>query len=187
MPASDIPWYVSVLVDLSYIQGPVHGSLVAAQLIDVSVRAEAVREYAVKCMLGLLLDANLFMGQSQTTVANVLYAAGWIVGEYADHLAKIDGDLLPSTHHGGEQQPQPDQPPQIADVSEPCHHSRLLRAAAGRDGTDMVVVVGPQGGEGGLFCRVLQAYLDPRATNLPETVQVGRAAATGHRQSSRRA
>ena len=75
-----------MLVDLSYVQGPVHGPLVASQLIDVTVRAEGVRDYAVKCMLGLLLDANLFMGQSQTTISNVLYAAGWIIGEYADHL-----------------------------------------------------------------------------------------------------
>lgn len=94
-----MPWYVSVLVDLSYIQGPVHGSLVAAQLIDVSVRAESVREYAVHCMLGLLLDSNLFMGQSQTTISNVLYAAGWIVGEYADNLAKHAGQVSRSFEH----------------------------------------------------------------------------------------
>lgn len=87
----DLPWYVSVLVDLSYVQGPLHGPKVAAQLIDVSVRAESVRAYAVKCMLGLLLDANLFLGQSQTTISNVLYAAGWLVGEYAEYLDNSDG------------------------------------------------------------------------------------------------
>lgn len=86
-------------MDLSYIQGPVHGSLVAAQLIDVSVRAESVREYAVHCMLGLLLDSNLFMGQSQTTISNVLYAAGWIVGEYADNLAKHAGEVSRLLEH----------------------------------------------------------------------------------------
>jgi hypothetical protein len=86
MPLADLPWYVSVLVDLSYVQGPVHGPLVAAQLIDVAVRADSVRDYAVKCMLGLLLDGGLFIGQSQTTISNVLFAAGWIVGEYSSLL-----------------------------------------------------------------------------------------------------
>jgi hypothetical protein len=79
---------MSVLVDLSYVQGPVHGPMVAAQLMDLAVRAEGVREFAVRCMLGLLLEPNLYLGQSQTTMQNVLYAAGWIIGEYADLLPK---------------------------------------------------------------------------------------------------
>jgi hypothetical protein len=142
-----VPWYVSVLVDLAYVQGPVHGPLVAAQLIDVAVRAEAVRDYAVRCMLGLLLDASgLFLGQSQATMAHVLFAAGWIVGEYAAHLpaqagAEDGGDDLDAS--GLSQTTQPGAPP------------------LGWPATPAAV-----------FLRVMEAYLDPRATNLPEEVQV---------------
>jgi len=43
-------------------------------------------------MLGLLLDGSLFLGESQTTISNVLYAAGWLIGEYAEHLS--DGVIV---------------------------------------------------------------------------------------------
>lgn len=138
-----MPWYVSVLVDLAYVQGPVHGPLVAAQLIDVAVRAEAVRGYAVRCMLGLLLDASgLFLGQSQATMAHVLYAAGWIVGEYATHLPAQAGaeDGEPDASLGQSQQ--------------------------------SVVPMGWPATPAAVFVRVMEAYLDPRAAELPEEVQV---------------
>lgn len=142
---SDIPWYVSVLVDLAYVQGPVHGPLVAAQLIDVAVRAEAVRGYAVKCMLGLLRDSSeLFLGQSQATMAHVLYAAGWIIGEYADKLPRQGG--------GGDEDEDEDE--------EGQEEGFPAASAAAAAGTAKV------------FAQVLAAYLDPKVTNLPEDVQV---------------
>lgn len=39
---ADFAWYTSVLVDLATISGTAHGQLVAAQLMDVTVRARGV-------------------------------------------------------------------------------------------------------------------------------------------------
>jgi AP-3 complex subunit delta-1 len=146
---SDVSWYLSVLVDLAYVQGPVHGPLVAAQLIDVSVRAEVVRGYAVRCMLGLLRDSSdLFLGQSQATMAHVLYAAGWIIGEYADQLPGQGRE------EGGEEE------------EEEGEGEGKQAAGPGLMETSAQPSAAP------VFAQVLAAYLDPRVTNLPEDVQV---------------
>jgi len=84
---TDFAWYLSVLVDLATVQGSFHGKNVADQLIDVTVRVEPVRVFAVESMIGLLTNVKLMLGQGQSTIAEVLFASAWIIGEYA-HLIK---------------------------------------------------------------------------------------------------
>ena len=78
----DFAWYVSVLVKLAHCQSEEHAPTIAAQLLDVAVRVEAVRGYAVQAVLPLLEDRALAAASTGTT-AEVLFAAAWIVGEYA--------------------------------------------------------------------------------------------------------
>lgn len=74
--------YVSVLVELTRMEGTQHGPLVAAQMLDVAVRVQAIRGYAVHQMALLLENAHL-LTQPGSKMADVLYAAAWIAGEFA--------------------------------------------------------------------------------------------------------
>ncbi|XP_061433335.1 AP-3 complex subunit delta-1-like isoform X1 [Lethenteron reissneri] len=77
---TNFEWYVSVLVELTRLKGTQHGPRVASQLQDVAVRVRAVRPFAVRQM-ALLLDEG-----PQRGLADVLSAAAWICGEFAEHL-----------------------------------------------------------------------------------------------------
>ncbi|XP_075921928.1 AP-3 complex subunit delta-1-like isoform X2 [Petromyzon marinus] len=77
---TNFEWYVSVLVELTRLKGTRHGPRVASQLQDVAVRVRAVRPFAVRQM-ALLLDEG-----PQRGLADVLSAAAWICGEFAEHL-----------------------------------------------------------------------------------------------------
>lgn len=48
---TDFAWYITVLVNLSYIKGSAMGSAVAEQLLDVCLRVESVRPFAVRSMV----------------------------------------------------------------------------------------------------------------------------------------
>lgn len=49
--------YISVLVDLTRIYGTHHGKLIASQLLDVAVRVQSIRHFAVQQMV----KENLFV------------------------------------------------------------------------------------------------------------------------------
>lgn len=70
------------MVDLTRMEGTQHGPLVAAQMLDVAVRVQAIRGFAVQKMAQLLEDAHI-LTQPGTKMADVLYAAAWICGEFA--------------------------------------------------------------------------------------------------------
>lgn len=61
---SDFAWYVSVLVYLASLRGCGLGANISSQLMDVSLRVEDVRAFAVHSLLPFLLDEELL--QSQT-------------------------------------------------------------------------------------------------------------------------
>ncbi|KAH9527466.1 AP-3 complex subunit delta-1 [Dermatophagoides farinae] len=78
-------WYLSVLIDLARVDGgTIHGVLIAQQILDVSIRVDAIRSFATEQMFILLENSSLFMNNS--SVCEVLYAAAWICGEFADYL-----------------------------------------------------------------------------------------------------
>ncbi|CAH8624763.1 unnamed protein product [Schistosoma rodhaini] len=80
-------WYVTVLVELASIDGIRNGDLLAAQLIDVSIRVPTVRTFCVEQMAILLdISQSLTSGGKQNAIQETLRAAAWICGEYADSL-----------------------------------------------------------------------------------------------------
>jgi AP-3 complex subunit delta-1 len=89
---TDFAWYASVLLDLAVMQGSRHGQEVSDQLIEISLRVDTVRPYAVESMLSMLLTDSLILGQARQTVSEVLKAAAWIVGEYSGIVSLIAND-----------------------------------------------------------------------------------------------
>ncbi|XP_043286918.1 AP-3 complex subunit delta isoform X1 [Venturia canescens] len=79
-------WYISILVDLTRMEGTKHGQLVATQLLDVAIRVQAIRRCAVQQCAALLENAQLLTGQPRATMTEVLYAAAWICGEFSSEL-----------------------------------------------------------------------------------------------------
>ncbi|XP_011502931.1 PREDICTED: AP-3 complex subunit delta-1 [Ceratosolen solmsi marchali] len=79
-------WYISILVELTYMEGTKHGQLIATKLLDVAIRVQAIRKYAVQQCAILLDKACLLTGQPRATMSEVLYAAAWICGEFSSEL-----------------------------------------------------------------------------------------------------
>jgi AP-3 complex subunit delta-1 len=69
---TDFAWYTSVLLDLAVMQGSKHGKEVADQLIEIALRVDSVRPYAVESMLSMLLNDSLILGQARQTVSEVI-------------------------------------------------------------------------------------------------------------------
>ena len=96
---TNFEWYISVLVELTRAEGggSRHGPLIAAQMMDVAIRVESVRGFAVRQMALLIDNAHLLVssgasrggaagGVQRNSSTEVLYAASWICGEFASHL-----------------------------------------------------------------------------------------------------
>ncbi|XP_054274648.1 AP-3 complex subunit delta-1-like [Macrosteles quadrilineatus] len=89
---TNFEWYVSVLVELTRMEGTQHGPLVATQMLDVAIRVQAIRGYAVRHM-ALLLENTHLLTQPGSKMADVLYAAAWIAGEFATELTDPEATL----------------------------------------------------------------------------------------------
>lgn len=76
----DFEWYLTVLVDLSYIARAPVGEEIRDQILDVSARVRSVRPFAARLM-AKLLDEGLPSGDGDAC-AEVLWAAAWTCGEY---------------------------------------------------------------------------------------------------------
>ncbi|XP_074593253.1 adaptor-related protein complex 3, delta 1 subunit-like garnet [Brevipalpus obovatus] len=77
-------WYLTVLVELTRVEGGTdHGTLIAQQILDVAIRVESIREFVTKQMAILIENNHMFVN---TSVCEVLYAASWICGEFAEFL-----------------------------------------------------------------------------------------------------
>uniref|UniRef100_A0A2M3Z2Q3 AP-3 complex subunit delta n=1 Tax=Anopheles braziliensis TaxID=58242 RepID=A0A2M3Z2Q3_9DIPT len=90
---TNFEWYLTVLVELILLEsGSKHGQLIAAQLLDVAIRVQAVRSFAVNEMATLLASYPV-SSVPNGTMHEVLYAAAWIVGEFGSCLAKPEQTL----------------------------------------------------------------------------------------------
>lgn len=89
---TNFEWYLTVLVELIQLEvGSKHGSVIAEQLLDVTIRVESVRKFSVNEMASLI---DSFPCSSQTsTMYEVLYAAAWIIGEFGVELASPEDAL----------------------------------------------------------------------------------------------
>lgn len=77
--------YISILVELTRLEGTRHGHLIASQMLDVAIRVKAIRIFAVAQMATLLDNAHLLTGNMQRNgICEVLYAAAWICGEFSE-------------------------------------------------------------------------------------------------------
>lgn len=84
---TNFEWYVSILVELTQIEGTKHGKLIASQMLDVAIRVQAIRPFAVAQMALLLDSIQLLAGSPQrNSICEVLYAAAWICGEFAESV-----------------------------------------------------------------------------------------------------
>ncbi|XP_068090071.1 AP-3 complex subunit delta-1 isoform X2 [Hyperolius riggenbachi] len=84
---TNFEWYISILVELTRLEGTRHGHLIAAQMLDVAIRVKAIRNFAVSQMATLLDNAHLLASNTQRNgICEVLYAAAWICGEFSEHL-----------------------------------------------------------------------------------------------------
>ncbi|XP_071261939.1 AP-3 complex subunit delta-1-like isoform X4 [Salvelinus alpinus] len=84
---TNFEWYISILVELTRLEGTRHGHLIASQMLDVAIRVKAIRAFAVAQMATLLDNAHLLTGNTQHNgICEVLYAAAWICGEFSEHL-----------------------------------------------------------------------------------------------------
>lgn len=93
-------WYVSVLVELTRMEGTRHGKLLSSQMLDVAIRVETIRPFIVSQMSILLDNIHVFTSPNITSsitsnnyntnntvdICEVLYSATWICGEFAEHL-----------------------------------------------------------------------------------------------------
>ncbi|XP_064604156.1 AP-3 complex subunit delta-1-like isoform X2 [Liolophura sinensis] len=84
---TNFEWYVSVLVELTRMEGTRHGKLIASQMLDVAIRVAAIRPFAVSQMAVLMENSHLLANNSRRNgICEVLYAAAWICGEFSEHL-----------------------------------------------------------------------------------------------------
>ena len=79
---------MSVLVELTRMEGTKHGPLVASQLLDVAIRVTAIRGFVVAQMALLLDNAHFLTGgfSQRASMCEVLYAAAWICGEFSEYV-----------------------------------------------------------------------------------------------------
>ncbi|KGL73772.1 AP-3 complex subunit delta-1, partial [Tinamus guttatus] len=91
---TNFEWYISILVELTRLEGTRHGHLIAAQMLDVAIRVKAIRKFAVSQMAMLLDNAHLIASNAQRNgICEVLYAAAWICGEFSEHLEEANQTL----------------------------------------------------------------------------------------------
>lgn len=83
-----------MLVELAQIDGSKHGSLIASQMMDVTIRVDSIRVFSVRQMSLLLQNHHLFMSNQRGCSTDVLFAAAWICGEFAVHLGNESRELL---------------------------------------------------------------------------------------------
>ena len=73
----DFAWYISILYDLtkycsSMTQiGSSRVTTIANELVEITLRVESVRPFAVECMVGLLLDESILASQQRMVLAEV--------------------------------------------------------------------------------------------------------------------
>eukprot|EP01119_Soliformovum_irregulare_P006547 TRINITY_DN1867_c0_g1_i1.p1 TRINITY_DN1867_c0_g1~~TRINITY_DN1867_c0_g1_i1.p1 ORF type:complete len:1143 (+),score=392.91 TRINITY_DN1867_c0_g1_i1:240-3431(+) len=99
---TDFEWYIAVLAELARSPNMKHGVMISGQFMDLIIRVPILRPVGVKLMATLLKDARFFSENPQEGGnCEVLYAAGWVVGEFCsehikDHLAALESLLVPS-------------------------------------------------------------------------------------------
>lgn len=82
---ADFEWYLSTLIRLAYIPGIPVGREIRDQIMEITSRIKAVRQFTVKKMIRLLEDESYIIG-SDKDGNELLHAAAWVCGEYAESV-----------------------------------------------------------------------------------------------------
>uniref|UniRef100_A0A0K0DEW4 Adaptin_N domain-containing protein n=1 Tax=Angiostrongylus cantonensis TaxID=6313 RepID=A0A0K0DEW4_ANGCA len=93
---TNFEWYISVLVELTKVEGTKHGAKIAEQIQDVTVRVESIRHFSVSQMGLLVENAHILLAgsaQQRNNICEVLLTAAWICGEYSQHVRNIPSVL----------------------------------------------------------------------------------------------
>ncbi|KJH41693.1 adaptin region [Dictyocaulus viviparus] len=93
---TNFEWYISVLVELTKVEGSKHGARIAEQIQDVTVRVESIRHFSVSQMALLVENAHILLAgsaQQRNNISEVLLAAAWICGEYSQHVRNVQSVL----------------------------------------------------------------------------------------------
>jgi AP-3 complex subunit delta-1 len=77
----DFQWYLSVLLDLTYVAFVKVGEQIRDQLVDIVARVRGVKRWAVELMTRLIRDDTFLANSQEGRCAEVLWAAAWICGE----------------------------------------------------------------------------------------------------------
>ena len=87
----DFEWYLSVLTDLSRVQGTRRGGLIATQFLDVALRVRDVRGFAARVLISFLRDQRYYVNPFEGGVCEILDAAVWVLAEfYRDTVIECD-------------------------------------------------------------------------------------------------
>ncbi|RLO09204.1 hypothetical protein DYB28_011026, partial [Aphanomyces astaci] len=91
---SDFDWYLGILVQLATVPGEnaKNAAEITRQLVDLAVRVKGIRAMLVQKMIEFLLDEDAVTGPGAKTTCQVLYAAGWIIGEYILEYVEDEDD-----------------------------------------------------------------------------------------------
>ena len=84
-----------MLVELAQIDGSKHGSLIASQMMDVTIRVDSIRAFSVRQMSLLLQNHHLLLSSQRGCSTDVLFAAAWICGEFSIHLGNFGSSNSP--------------------------------------------------------------------------------------------
>ncbi|RHY80763.1 hypothetical protein DYB26_006266 [Aphanomyces astaci] len=91
---SDFDWYLGILVQLATVPGEnaKNAAEITRQLVDLAVRVKGIRAMLVQKMIEFLLDEDAVTGPGAKTTCQVLYAAGWIIGEFILEYVEDEDD-----------------------------------------------------------------------------------------------
>ncbi|MCP9263614.1 AP-3 complex subunit delta-1 [Dirofilaria immitis] len=87
--------YISVLVELTKVEGTKHGAMIAEQ-DKLQITCSVDTTFSVSQMALLVENAHLLLAgsaQHRSNMCEVLLAAAWICGEYCEHLCNAQGVL----------------------------------------------------------------------------------------------
>ena len=83
---TNFEWYITVLVELTKLENTSHGRALANQMLDVTIRVKTLRTFAVRQMTILIENIDKFAKSEKNGICEVIYAAGWIVGEFNEFI-----------------------------------------------------------------------------------------------------
>ena len=95
---TNFEWYISILCRLARERGVASGDSIKQQLMDVIIRVKAVRSYGISAMKQLVMDPDMYAQCSRdVSAASVLYAAGWLLGEFCEFVDADSHEAVMST------------------------------------------------------------------------------------------